>query len=428
MNNIEVIENSNQVDYLKEVNFLKKRFGDSFYLFDIEKLRKNYLNMFSAFSRRYSKIIIGYSYKTNYLPTLIKEISKLGGYAEVVSRIEYDLALKIEVNPKKIIFNGPLKSQDDIALALKVGSIINLDSFYEIEMVKELILKDKSKNYKVGLRANFDMTIDGMSPLQDGFKQSRFGFCVENGNFEKALNELNEIGNIAVVGLHGHYSTHIRSLEVYEKITQTLCDLSKEYMANTLEYIDIGGGFYGNVPETMKNNGVPSYADYATTICSILNKEKVHFKNEPFLILEPGLALVVDTFKFYCKVVDVKKNFNEYYVLVDGSVHNIKPTIFKKNTPVELMKTNNDSYKTDKFHVVGCTCMEKDYLLIDYVGEIPKIGDFLIFSNVGAYTIVLNPPFIKERPPIIAKIGNQFKIARKKEKLDDFINSNVYVF
>ncbi|SDO00831.1 diaminopimelate decarboxylase [Psychrobacillus sp. OK028] len=420
-------ESENKVDS-ENLNHLKKRFGDSFYLFDLEQLRANYLNMFSAFKSRYSNIIIGYSYKTNYLPTLIKEISNLGGYAEVVSRIEYDLALKIRVDPKKIIFNGPLKSQEDIALALKEGSIVNLDSFYEIEIIKDLILKDKSKNYKVGLRVNFDMTIDGMSPLQDGFKQSRFGFCLENGNFEKALSELNKIENLTVVGLHGHCSTHIRSLKVYEKITQTLCDISKEYMSNTLEYLDIGGGFYGNVPETMQLNNVPSYDDYATTICSIMNKEKAHFKNEPFLIMEPGLSIVVDTFKFFCKVVDVKKNKNEYFVLVDGSVHNIKPTIYKKNTPMELVKTNKDVYKADKFNVVGCTCMEKDYLLIDYIGEIPKIGDFLIFSNVGAYTIVLNPPFIKERPPIIAKIGKNFKIVRQKEKLDDFINSNVYVF
>lgn len=413
---------------LEDLNQLKKQFGESFYVFDLGQLRANYLNMYSAFKSRFKNIIIGYSYKTNYLPTLIKEISNLGGYAEVVSRIEYDLALKIGVSPKNIIFNGPLKSQDDIALALKEGSIINLDSFYEIEIVKEFALKNNSKNYKVGLRINYDINIDGMSPLQDGFKQSRFGFCIENGNFERAFSELNEIGNVTVVGLHGHCSTHIRSLKVYEKITQTLCDISKGYMADTLEYLDIGGGFYGNVPETMKLKNVPSFEDYATAICSIINKEKVHFKNEPYLILEPGLALVVDTFKFFCKVVDVKVNNNEYFVLVDGSAHNIKPTIFKKNTPMELVKTNKEAYKIDKFNVVGCTCMEKDYLLIDYVSEIPKIGDFLIFNNVGAYTIVLNPPFIKERPPIIAKIENQYKLVRKKEKLDDFINSNVYVF
>jgi len=428
VHSIQGMEKIDQIDFLGDVDLFKKQSGDSFYIFDIEKLKANYSKMFSAFSSRYNKIIIGYSYKTNYLPTLIKEISILGGYAEVVSRIEYDLALKIGVNPKNIIFNGPLKSQDDIALALKEGSIINLDSFYEIEMVKEFILKNNSNHYKVGLRVNFDLTIDGKSPIQDGFKQSRFGFCVENGNFEKALNELNKIENIDVVGLHGHCSTHIRSLKVYEKITQTLCDLSKEYLANTLEYLDIGGGYYGNVPKSIKLNNIPSFDDYANTICSIMDKEKVHFKNEPFLIIEPGLSLVVDTFKFFCQVVDVKKNHDEYFVLVNGSVHNIKPSMSKKNTAMKLVKLKQDDYQIDNFNVVGYTCMEKDYLMINYVGELPKVGDFLVFQNMGAYTIVLNPPFIKERPPIFAKIGSQFKIVRKRETLDDFINSNVYVY
>ena len=70
----------------------------------------------------------------------------------------------------------------------------------------------------------------------------------------------------------------------------------------------------------------------------------------------------------------------------------------------------------------------KDYLVEDGEGEIPQRDDFLIFSNVGAYTIVLAPAFIKERPPIIAQEGNTFSLARKREKLTDFINENVYVF
>ncbi|MFF2755780.1 diaminopimelate decarboxylase [Psychrobacillus sp. NPDC058041] len=428
MQNTQEIEKYDQVDNLENIIKLKKEFGESFYLFDVEKLRMNYKNMLTAFSSRYKNFIIGYSYKTNYLPSLLNEMSNLGAYAEVVSRMEYELALKIGINPRKIIFNGPLKSYEDIALALENGSIINLDSFYEIEIVKEYIQKNASKHYKVGLRVNFDMTTDGISPLQSGVKQSRFGFCVENGNLEEAINELNQIGNIDVVGLHGHFSTQIRSLKIFEKITQELCNISKKYIQNTLEYLDIGGGFFGDVPKIMNIENVPSFDDYAETICSIINKEKIYFKNEPFLIVEPGLALVVDTFKFYCQVIDVKKNRDEYFVLVNGSVHNIKPSISKKNTSMELLKVNCDDYQLKKYNVVGYTCMEKDYLMIDHVDEIPKVGDFLVFNNVGAYTIVLNPPFIKERPPVIAKLGSEFKLVRKREELNDFINSNVYIF
>ena len=111
-------------------------------------------------------------------------MSKLGAYAEVVSRLEYDLAIKIDVKPKKIIFNGPLKSKDDIEYALENESIINLDSIYEIDFVKEYALNNPNKQIKIGLRLNFDISQNGVSPLQEGYEVSRFGICVENGNLE----------------------------------------------------------------------------------------------------------------------------------------------------------------------------------------------------------------------------------------------------
>ena len=412
----------------EKVYKLKKQYGNTFFLFDLEKLKDNYSKMLSAFSSRYSNFIIGYSYKTNYLPALIKEMSELGAYAEVVSKLEYDLALKIGVKPNKIIFNGPHKTYEDIALALKGNSIINLDSFYEIELVRKYVLQNNNRQYKVGLRVNFDLSVNGISPLQGGFKQSRFGFCVRNGNLEKALNELKQITNLTVVGFHGHSSTSVRSLEVFGKITQKVCDLSKEYLADSLEYLDVGGGFFGNVPVEMNLKNVPSFDDYAETICSIMNKEKIHFKKEPLLIIEPGLSLVVDTFRFYSEVIDVKKIQDEHFVLVNGSVHNIKPSLHRKNMPMKHFKKEHGYYDKGKFNIVGNTCMEKDYLAIDYDGEIPKSGDIIEFRNVGAYTIVLDPPFINERPPIIAKDGNQYHLVRKREQLNDIINDKLYIF
>lgn len=72
--------------------------------------------------------------------------------------------------------------------------------------------------------------------------------------------------------------------------------------------------------------------------------------------------------------------------------------------------------------------MEKDYLSIGLVDKIPLPGDFLMYSNVGAYTIVFNPPFIKERPPIIAQEGNKLWIVRRLEELNNFINDELYVY
>lgn len=413
---------------LEIVRSLNSEFGDSFYVFDKEQLGENYSKLFTAFNSRYPNFIIGYSYKTNYVPSLIKEMSKLGAYAEVVSRLEYDLALKIGEASTEIIFNGPYKRYEDIALALDGNSLLNLDSFYEIDLVKRYLLEHKERRFKIGLRVNFDLNVDGDIPLQNDVKSSRFGFCVENGNLEQAIKTLQCMPNIDIVGLHGHFSTSTRSLKVYQKITQMLCDLSLKYLADTIEYIDVGGGIYGQVPKSMNMKNVPSFDDYAEVICTVMNRKKDLFKLDPTLILEPGLAMVVDTFKFYCKVIDVKRNQGEYFVLVEGSIHNIKPTMHARNMPMNHVKRNEGVYQQGKFNVVGYTCMEKDYLAVDHEGEIPKPGDFLVFSNVGAYTIVFDPPFIKERPPIVEKDGSEFTLVRKREKINDFINDQVYVF
>ncbi|REB08728.1 diaminopimelate decarboxylase [Sporosarcina sp. BI001-red] len=411
-----------------KMKMLERRYGDFFFIYNADQLEENYNEMFSAFKSRYDRFIIGYSFKTNYLPALVKKMSEMGAYAEVVSRMEFELAEKLCIDTSKIIFNGPLKSYEDIAKALEGNSILNLDSSYEIELVKEYAKKNKDKHYKVGIRVNFDLTIEGETTLLDGYERSRFGFFVENGDAEKAINELTSIQNVDVVGLHGHFSTSIRSLPVYQKNIQVLCDLAKQYVKETLEYLDVGGGFYGRVPKTMEIPDAPTFDDYAETICTVINREKVHFKKEPYLIIEPGLALVADTFKFYCKVIDVKQFKDESFVLVKGSVQNIKPAMHSRNLPLNHVKRNEKAYKKGKFNVVGYTCMEKDYLVTDQVGEIPKPQDYLVFSNVGAYTIVLAPAFIKERPAIIEKKGDSYSVVRKRETLTDFINDNVYVY
>jgi diaminopimelate decarboxylase len=415
-----------QFDYRK-FNELENEFGSSYYLFNVSKLRENYKKIEQAFKSKYENFIIGYSYKTNYLPYLCKELSKLGAYAEVVSRLEYDLAIKIGEDPIKIIFNGPLKSKDDLDYALSNGSIINLDSIYEIDFVKEYALNNQNSQIRIGLRLNFDISENGVSALQEGYEVSRFGICVENGNLENALHALRDVKNIKIAGLHGHFSTRNREVESYRRITQKLCEIAKKYILDSLEYLDIGGGIYGELPKSFAANTPPTFNDYAEAVCKIMNTEFDGGDKKPALILEPGISMVANTFSFVAKVIESKKVRKQNFVLVDGSVHNIKPTMHKKNLPMKIVN-KNESRKHGTYNIVGYTCMEKDYLAHEIQGEIPEKDDYVVFENVGAYTIVFNPPFIKERPSIVTIDGEKVFVVRKKETLREFFNEDLYVF
>jgi len=415
-----------QLNY-NETKALDQQYGSSFYLLDVEKLRGNYQKINQSFKNRYEKFIIGYSYKTNYLPYMCRELNRLGAYAEVVSRLEYDLAIKIGVDPKRIIFNGPLKSAEDIQIALKNNSILNIDSLYEIDYVKSYCMENPNQQVKVGLRVNFDISKGEKSALQAGFAVSRFGICAVNGNLEAAINSLKEMENLKIAGLHGHFSTSERRVESFVNITEGLCEFAKKYIYDSLEYIDIGGGLYGELPPSFHLNA-PTFDDYAEAVCRVLNEEFEYDERKPYLILEPGISMVANVFHFIAKVMEVKQIQNQYFVLIDGSVHNVKPTMHQRNLPMKIIKQEKEQQSAAMYNIVGYTCMEKDYLASGLEGELPSRDDYIIFENVGAYTIVFNPPFIKERPGIVAFDHDEFFVVRKKESLEEFFNKNLYVF
>ena len=402
-----------------ELKNLEDTYGTPFYIFNRENLKQNYREIESAFKSRYDNFIIGYSYKTNYLPYLCKLIKQFGGYAEVVSRLEYELALKIGYDPSQIIFNGPLKTYDDLMLALINDSIVNLDSFYEIDHVKRLTQEFPDKEIRVGLRINLQFLRDGISDIQEGLKISRFGFTIDDFGVRKAVKMLSSLNNVKLIGFHGHTSTSSRAIWIYEKITKTLCDLANKYLAESVEYIDVGGGIYGKVPKEMFKDEVPTFVDYADAICKIMNENIWKTAKKPALILEPGTAMVANTLDFIVKVIDIKKINGNNIVLVNGSTINTKPTFHKFNNPVEVIKPKpEDGFEI--YDLVGYTCMEKDYLINKLKMKKLDQGDFIKIKNVGAYTIVLTPPFIKEEPPILVKEDELYKEIRKRQTVDNF--------
>ncbi|TGU96508.1 diaminopimelate decarboxylase, partial [Mesorhizobium sp. M00.F.Ca.ET.186.01.1.1] len=135
----------------------RKLCQSSFFLLDTARLCDNYRRFYEAFASRYEQVSVAYSYKTNYVPYVCQSLHQLGAQAEVVSRLEYDLARKLGVEPAAIVFNGPLKTAEDIRLALELGSLVNLDSFSEIAPVLAYARQHPEQTVRVGLRGNVDL-------------------------------------------------------------------------------------------------------------------------------------------------------------------------------------------------------------------------------------------------------------------------------
>jgi diaminopimelate decarboxylase len=403
----------------KEIKNIEAKFGSPFYIFDEDAFRKNYDDITNAFGGRYENFILAYSYKTNYIPHLCRIIESKGGFAEVVSRLEYDLALKVGQESKKIVFNGPVKHSEDIELALGNRSIVNLDSWSEIDHVAEYAARKPNEAMQVGLRINIGLSDkSGQSHIQEQLKAGRFGFDPSDQNIEKVLSRLASIGNVTVNSLHGHTSTTDRSVWCYQVITETLCRIAARFIPETVEYINIGGGIFGYIPPQIRWTQTPSFDDYADAVCKALKDNVWVQQRRPYLMLEPGIAMVANTMSFVAKVISTKNIGGKSFVTVDGSAYNIKPTFHKINQPHQIIR-QNDNKQQDTFNVVGSTCMEKDYLLTEVTDARPEIGDFIKIDNVGAYTVVLTPPFINGAPAILVKTRSGYKAIRKRQTLKD---------
>lgn len=92
-----------------------------YYNIDLSKLQKNLASLRTAFETLWPNFQIGYSYKTNNLPWLVKWMHEQGVMAEVVSEPEYELATYVGNQPNNIILNGPHKGLSNLLLALKTA-------------------------------------------------------------------------------------------------------------------------------------------------------------------------------------------------------------------------------------------------------------------------------------------------------------------
>ena len=185
--------------------------GSSVYVFNQNEFEQNYKELEQTFRNVYPNYHACYSYKTNYTPEICKCVKQLGGYAEVVSDMEYELALKLGYTPDKIVFNGPVKGKY-LQYHLLNGGINNIDRVEEAEYICLLAKENADKKLKTGVRINFDV---------DAGYTSRFGIDI---NSVKEIFDLLQSHNIIIAGIHCHMS-RARGIDAWTCRAKTMISL-----------------------------------------------------------------------------------------------------------------------------------------------------------------------------------------------------------
>ena len=400
------------------LNDISRSHGDAFYLLDTEQFELNFHELLKAFRKFYPETYIAYSYKTNYTPRLCRMVDDMGGYAEVVSDMELEIARRIGVPYSKVHFNGPVKNFEAVREVILGGGIVNLDDYVEVPAITELAAQHPDMTINVGLRCNFQ--------INDG-TLSRFGFDVEKKEFSELVAHLNGIGNIRIAGLHCHFAS--RRGETWKPRAEGICRLADELSPELPDHVDLGGGLFGKMKNSLKAQfgmHIPTYKEYAQEAAATIAQHFGGCEHQPQLFIEPGSALVGDAMRFAARVKSIKDIRGKKIATLMGSIYNINPTLNKKNPPLTVM--HDETLPTSEYadlDFAGFTCIESDYLYRGYNGPL-SLGDFVVFENVGSYSVVLKPPFILPNFPILELREGRIDVIKRQETFDDLFHTYTF--
>lgn len=404
--------------YEYNIHNLAQKYGSPLFIASADVIKKNLNTFRKAFSDKYPKVEIAYSYKVNNLPGILDIIHSDGTWAEVASGFEYELARKLGVPGSSIVFNGPYKRKEELGSALDEGALINVDNYDELKTL-EGIASGGEKPLNIGIRINTDVGIDQLP--------DRFGFNLESGEAADVVKECTANKLLRITGLHIHLTSYIikpggeettpaknikliwpKGPEAYGRAAENMVRLAndiRERYGSKIEYIDMGGGF-------------PTVDLLSPYVEAIVGPILSGFKQSelPVLILEPGRAIVSNAVNLISTVVAVKEMPNGKRAAVIDSGINLLPTSFWKYQDIECVAEPKGELKETT--VYGPLCLQTDIISKANLPEL-RLGDKLIIKNIGAYNIPQSSTFIFPRPPVILIKEGEARVIRKADTVED---------
>ena len=394
------------------VNELVNKYGSPLFVISERQIRRNFQNATRIFRTRYPKVQFAWSYKTNYLNAVCRVFHQEGSWAEVVSGFEYDKALANGVPGKKIIFNGPVKSDDELIKAARNNSLIHIDHFDELYSLIKLSDEHQLKP-QVAIRVNMDT---GIHPKWD-----RFGFNFENGQAWNAITRILNSENLNLVGLHCHIGTFMLTTSAYAIAAGKLCELAwnlKVKHNKTIQYLDLGGGFPST--NTLKgsylpgSDTVPTIDQFADAITDVILNFGFKQEDLPLLILETGRALIDDAGYLLGTVLANKRlSDGSRATILDFGVNLLFTSFWYEH---KVSPAQECGQHTEDTVLYGPLCMNIDVIRENITLPLLQKGDRLVVHKVGAYNMTQWMQFITLRPNILMiDIDNNIHVIRKNE-------------
>jgi diaminopimelate decarboxylase len=342
---------------------------------------------------------IHYAIKANPMPEVVNYVQGLVDGLDVASGLELKVALASGMDPKEISFAGPGKSIDELTLAIKSGTTINLESETELDRAAKIGEK-LGITPRVALRINpdFELKTSGMK-MSGGPKQFGVDAEIANDIIKKIISY-----NLEFIGLHIFSgSQNLKPEALIEAQTKTFAlaaDLA-EQSGTEFSKLNIGGGF--GIPYFPGEKPLP-LESIGENLHLLLDQYADRFGNTT-IITELGRFIVGESGVYISKVTDKKVSRGSTFLIINGGLHHHLAAsgnfgqVIRKNYPVTV--ANKIGLETERASAVGPLCTPLDVLAQDM--DLPKaeIDDYVAVFNSGAYGYTSSPlNFLSHPHPI----------------------------
>ena len=317
-----------------DVREIVEEFGSPVYIYDEATIREMCREFVGIFRRFYPATEIAYSTKAFSNPAILKIVEQEGLYIDVTTGGELAFALAADFPVDKINFHGNNKIRNELSEAVKAGiGRITIDSFHEIELLSE-VARSLSETQTVNLRLSPSTDPHTHRLTSTGVLDSKFGFSIETGDAEKAVNAALSQPNLDVRGLHFHLGSPLFELEPYQEAIEYVCAFAARmkyaHGLDMQEFSPGGGMAIGYLTSKLP----PSIPEYAQTIAdSLISGCTKYGLDQPRLVIEPGRSIVGRAGIAIYTVGGIKHIPGvRTYVSVDGGMgDNIVPHSMKLN-------------------------------------------------------------------------------------------------
>jgi diaminopimelate decarboxylase len=380
---------------------LASRFGTPLYVFDGEYLATEARAFQAAWG---DDTTVAYSMKANPLLGITARLHHAGCWLEAASGFEYRSARRVGVPGHEIVFNGPMKTQEDLRWAMAEGATIVLDGSEQIRAAAQLA-RHAAPETRFGLR---------ISPPDRG-RADRFG---TDARMAPAAARMLERAGLRLSGLHIHLGAYqlgplpatgppIHSVSVQYPVPIDRFSGAAAHLREIaervegIEWLDLGGGW-------------PRAAEAVSHIAAVRDALGA---SQHKLIVEPGRALVRDAGWLLTRVIARR---GSGAVVVDAGITQA-PCVLWKRAPVYLPEARPGALR--RTALFGPLCLQHDVLAREVLLPPLRVGDLVWVGQTGAYGMAQASPFIHLRPGAVMVENRRAVILRERETDDEALGA-----